>query len=102
MEEIMKGYYTAEIFAVDVAGIVYKKMKAKIFDLLESQFEGEKLTACKRIAENMISTTARDVKTFMIDTLGDWGQEVEVGGELTIPEACEAAKERLEIDNAIR
>ena len=102
MEEIMKGYYTAEIFAVDVAGIVYKKMKAKIFDLLESQFEGEKLTACKRIAESMISTTAKDVKLFMIDTLGDWEQEVEVGGILTIPEACEAAKERLEIDDAIR
>ena len=102
MKEIMKGYYTAEIFAVDVAGIVYKKMKAKIFDLLELQFEGEKLTACKRIAESMISTTAKDVKVFMIDTLGDWEQEVEVGGILTIPEVCEAAKERLEIDDAIR
>jgi hypothetical protein len=32
----------------------------------------------------------------------DWEQEVEVGGVLTIPEACEAAKERLEIDNAIK
>ena len=113
MSNTIKGIYTAELMAIDVAGIVYKQLKAKIFDLLESQLATKltlsdqnttdpKLSACKRIAESMITATAKDVKRFIVDTLGDWEQEVEAGGELTPPELCEAAKERKEIDDAVR
>jgi hypothetical protein len=113
MENTVKGIIDAKIVAADAAGIVYKQMKAKIFDLLESQLSpgpypeahkvtDPKLAACKRIAESMITATARDVNNFILDMLGDWEIEVEAGGKLTPEEEVEAIKEQCELEAVLR
>lgn len=106
--ESLKGIIDAELLATEAAGIVYKQMKAKMFDLLESQLcniphhEGEKiiepkLSACKRIAESMITETSKNVKRYIVSMLGDWADTFECGGRLSPEEEEKALKEHDEL-----
>lgn len=90
-EDKVKGIITAEIVCIDVADIIYNKGKAKLFTILESQLEGQKLSATKRIAEDVISELCRDAAIYLKDILGnDWQMEVETGGILEEQKAIEA------------
>ena len=82
-ETLCEGFMTEEQFALQASGIVYNQGKAKIFNVLEaimsSNMPGEKdkLYAAKRLVEDIISNIAKDVKTFIVDMLGEgWQQPV--------------------------
>lgn len=100
--EYVKAKLTAESVGDEVAHIVYRQSKAKFFNLLESQFEGSKLDACKKIAENMIAEIASTAKSYIMDILNGWEQEVEVGGDLTPEEEVEVTQEYNEFRNAVK
>ena len=87
----VKATINAEWVSNEVASIIYRQEKAKIFNLLESQISPEtppgqnvRLQACKRIAEDNIGNTANIVAKFLRRILGDWEQCVEAGGEVSI------------------
>jgi hypothetical protein len=111
-EETVKGIITADILAVDVAGMIYRRGKAKIYNLLESQlgddhpsesivafgspYDSPKLKACKRITDDILEQISDLASRLIRDTLGDWTQEVEAGGRLSPEEEKQALKEREE------
>ncbi len=118
--KLEEGYMTAEQFAVQAAGIVFNQGKAKIFNLLESQLgfdhhievrlgqdmpESHRLKATKRMAQDIISGVAKDVKQFIIDFLGpDWKQEVlyDPNDTLTGNEEEETKKEFEELEKTLK
>ena len=95
MSEI-KGFYTAEQLALDVASIIYNQGKAQIFNILESQIENEtRQFACKRLVQTILTNIGKDVKQLIANVLGDWQEEVSVDSDsvLTGSEKEEAKKE---------
>jgi hypothetical protein len=104
-EEKLRGIIDAKTLAVEVGGIVYKQGKAKIFNVLESQIDDpNKLKACKRITEDILTNISRDASEFIIDTLGDLEIDVEVdaAGDLPEKEAAEVSMEYEEIKEILR
>lgn len=102
MEEKIKGIVDSKVVCVDVADIIYNQGKAKIFNVLESQLEGPKLGATKRITEDIISQICRDVAEYLTDILGDWKTEVEGGGMLDEQSAIEAQNAYQKVKSVIR
>lgn len=101
-KEAVKGIIDAKIVCVDVADIIYNRGKARIFNVLESQLDGQKLTATKRITLDIISQICRDVAEYLTDMLGDWQIEVEAGGELEEQAVIEAQQAFQKIKEVIR
>lgn len=101
-EGTTKGIINAKIVCVDVADIIYNRGKARIFNVLESQLDGPKLNATKRIAEDIISQICRDVAEYLSDILGDWQIEVEAGGVLEEQAAIEAQQAFQKVKEVIR
>lgn len=102
-DETIKAEIDSVWVATEAAGMVYKQGKAKIFNVLESQLnDDQKLLACKRIVTDILTNISRDVGSFIEDTLGDWKQEVEFGGEVSEEDAAEAAREYEEIKEVLR
>ena len=102
MEENTKGIINSKIVCVDVADIIYNQGKAKIFNVLESQLEGQRLIATKRIAEDIITHICRDVAKYLEDILGDWEMEVEAGGVIEGQAAVEAQHAYQKVKDIIR
>lgn len=90
MEKPIKGIVNADVVCIDVADMVYNQGKAKIFNVLESQLEGQKLYATKRIVEDILTTISRNTASYLKDILGDWETEVEAGGLIDEQTAAEA------------
>ena len=102
-EGTVKGIITTEIVCIDVADIIYNKGKAKLFNILESQLEGQKLSATKRITEDVVSELCRDAASYLKDMLGDdWKMEVEAGGILEEQKAIEAQHAFQKVKEVIR
>lgn len=89
-ETIVGGYYDAGLLSVEVTGIVYNQGKGRLFTFLESQFEGQRLSACKKIVEEILSDVSRNAGNLVRDMLGEWRIEVEACGEVTQEEAEKA------------
>ena len=102
MENKVKGIIDAKIVCIDVADIIYNRGKAKIFNVLESQLEGQKLGASKRIVEDIITQICRDAAEYLSDTLKDWQTEVEAGGVLEEQAAIEAQAAFQKVKDVIR
>lgn len=100
-ETLIYGYYDAGLLAVEVTGIVYNQGKARLFTFLESQFEGQRLSACKKIVEEILSDIGRNAGNLVKDMLGDWKIEVEGDGEITKEEAEQAAQEYEEAERVL-
>jgi hypothetical protein len=99
-EEKVKATINGEWLAEQVAGIIYNQGKAKIMNLLESQIpesEPLRLSACKGIVQDALEVIIYNTTRLIKDTLGDWQQEVEFGGELTLEEELKALKEHNEL-----
>ena len=80
-QENIKGTIDADWLGTEVAGLIYRQGKAQIFNVLETQFENPndlKLRAAKRLVENILDNIGRDAKRLIVDTLGDWKEEVEI------------------------
>ena len=97
MEEI-KATLDAEWLARNVADSVYRQAKARVFNVLESQLspevpgERDRLHACKRLVEDILSDITRDVAGLIRHTLGDWTTEATGGGEVNADDVQEAIK----------
>lgn len=102
MEDEAKGIINAQVVCVDVADIIYNQGKAKIFNVLESQLEGQKLSASKRITEDIIKQICRDTAGYLKDVLGDWEEEVTAGGVLSEQAAIEAQQAFQKVKDIIR
>jgi len=102
VEDKVKGIINAQVVCVDVADIIYNQGKAKIFNVLESQLEGQRLHASKRIVEDIISQICRDTAGYLKDILGDWQMEVEAGGVLEGQVAIEAQQAFQKVKDIIR
>ena len=102
MNDKVKGIINAQIVCVDVADIIYNQGKAKIFNVLESQLEGQRLSASKRITEDIIAQICRDASGYLKDILGDWHIEVEAGGVLEEQAAIEAQHAFQKVKDIIR
>lgn len=61
-----------------VAEGIFNQGKAKLFNILESQFEGQKLEANKRLVKDVLVAICKDSKRLIIDVLGDWVQDARV------------------------
>ncbi len=97
------GIMNAESLALDITDMIYKQGKAKILNVLESQIDNDqKLRACKRIVEDILTNLSRDVSDFLMAILGDWETEVTGGGELTPEEEAQARKEYEELKVLVR
>jgi len=93
----------AEWLAEQTSQLVYRQCKGKLFAVLESQIESpQKLKASKQIAQDIITGISKDTASLIKDTLGDWEQEVIVGGELTPKEETEARKEHKGFEQAMK
>lgn len=90
------GVITAELLAEEIAGFIYNQGKAKIFNLLESQLEnGSRLSACKRIAQDIIGQIAKHVAGFIKEMLFDWQADITAYGEFADPENAELEYEKM-------
>ena len=101
-QETVQGIITAEELGLMAAQIIYRKSKAKFFNVLESQVDKDKLEPCKKITEDIIDRVVKDVYNLITKTLGDWQMEVEAGGELTEESEKQAREEYKEIKNKVR
>ena len=106
MSEV-KAVINAEWLAEQVAGIIYNQGKAKIFNVLESQFHPgpwgyKQLEATKRITEDIIANIARNANSFIKDTIHDWEQEVEFGGEVSDDDVEVARRDYQELQEVLR
>lgn len=102
MSETVKGVIDSKVVCIDVADIIYNQGKAKIFNVLESQLEGQRLLASKRITEDIITHICRDVAKYLGDILGDWQIEVDAGGVLEGQTAIEAQQAFQKVKDVIR
>ena len=106
MEEI-KATLDAEWLARNVADSVYRQAKARVFNVLESQLspempgEKDRLWACKRLVEDILSDIARSSAALIRHTLGDWTTEVTAGGEVSEEQVQEAIKAYKEVSKVI-
>lgn len=101
--EKLTGVIDAKWLAIEVGGIIYKQGKAKVFNVLESQIENDKkLRAAMLITQDILRNIARDVSDLIQSTLGDWKEQVEVGGEVSDEVAREAIKEYEEVKDVLR
>lgn len=93
----------SDFVAVNVATIIFNQGKAKIFNVLESQIENERrLSAAKRIAQDIISGIAKDASNFILETLDGW-QETALTGELLEGEIVgKFKKDHEEVQKAIK
>lgn len=99
----VKGIIDAKTLAIDVGGIIYKQGKAKVFNVLESQIEDiNKLQACKRIVEDILTHISRDVAEFLLDTLEGWQIEIETDDILPEDATEEATREYQEVKEILR
>ena len=83
----MKGIINAEWLATEIAGLIYRNGKAKMFNVLESQMNNQlsvgamgdnpKMRATKRITEDLLETISKQAAQLIRDTLGDWQEEVD-------------------------
>jgi hypothetical protein len=90
VDKKVKGIINAEVVCIDVADIIYNQGKAKVFNVLESQLEGQKLVASKHIVEDILTQISRNAAGYLKDILDDWQVEVEAGGILEGQVAIEA------------
>lgn len=100
--EGIEGVYDAELLAIEVARIIYNNGKAKVFNVLESQFDGQRLNACRRIVQDIFKSIAKDAADFIKDVLGDWEIEVVGHGEVSEEDEAEARKQYREIEELIK
>lgn len=92
-EKTVQGVIDAQTLAVMVTDGIYNQGKARLFTFLESQFEGQRLNACKKIVDDILTDISRNTGNLIRDILGEWQIEVEAGGELTPEEEQEALRE---------
>ena len=65
---VEQGEIDAETLAESIAALIYNQGKAKILNLLESQFErGSRLNACGLIVQDIIGTIAKDAANMVRD-----------------------------------
>lgn len=91
--EKFKGIINTEILVTELVALIYRQGKAKFFNILESQIEGQRLIACKRIAEDTLSSICKNAGNMVNDLLGDWEIEATAGGKTSPEDAMEAEKE---------
>ena len=98
MAEEIKVTLNAEWLAQNVADLVYRQGKARVFNVLESQLSPEvpeerhRLMACRRLVEDILSDITRDVAALIRHTLEGWTTEVTAGGEVSADDVQEAVK----------
>ena len=98
MAEEIKVTLNAEWLAQNVADLVYRQGKARVFNVLESQLSPEmpeerhRLMACRRLVEDILSDITRDVAALIRRALDDWTTEATAGGEVNADDVQEAIK----------
>ena len=64
--------YSPEMFAEDIRKSLYSKMKAKFFNLIESQVvEDKKVIACGNIVSDLANSIANDIQQFVLKELNN-------------------------------
>ena len=103
MAEEIKVTLNAEWLAQNVADLVYRQGKARMFNVLESQLSPEvpeerhRLMACKRLVEDILSDITRDVAALIRHTLDDWATEATAGGEVDADDVPEGFEEVIDL-----
>ena len=95
-KETVKGTIDAEWLAVEVTSSIYNKGKAHIFNVLESIYADAgdpRLRANKKLVESILNGICNTVTDLVVDVLGEWKQEVEMGGEVSPEDAAETKRD---------
>lgn len=59
-----------------LAKLVYSQLKAKVFNVLESQIENDtRLSAAKRVTEDIITNVTKDMENYIKDNADSWYNE---------------------------
>lgn len=77
-EDVIVETIDAEWLADVVGQGIYNTGKAKLFNILESQFEGQKLEAMKHLVKDVIVELSKNARETIIDILEEWESKIEI------------------------
>lgn len=100
----MQAKMNAVTLADTVCQGIYNYGKAKLFNVLEAQFEGQRLSANKKMVNDVLVTICNNTQNLLLDMLGDWEQDITIPADALVPveEAKEAQQDYEEYQKAVK